>query len=393
MKINSKFKLFMQTDLSSSDFKVLTFLYQPLIGIEAYALYTTLYQLGRINNLISHHLVCDLLNVKQSVFIKNREKLEALGLLDSYQVNEEEYLYILKAPFSAKQFFLDTFLGTYLESEVGINNFEYLVNVFKIDKPITNHLTNITKDFEDLYQFDSTNLLNLSDDFEGRNGNSSKLIRKGINYEAFVEKLPRALKSANLLNENFKQKVIQLAFVYQYDIDQMVEIFINASKTRKHVTITQVNFEAKQYYERLNKDLIVNKVELDEFSAISSVSINSIVDKYVIDDPYQKGLALDTINTFISSNDIEVGVLNVMLMFILKNKNGILPTVGYLDKVWQSWSRNGVQTVEDAINYRNTLELTKSNYINSKTNNNKTKEVNKPDWLDEYLKEISEMEG
>ena len=120
MKVNSKFNLFMQTDLSASDFKVLALLYQPLLGLNAYSIYNIFYQFNKLNQLTPHHFLLDLLNIKQDEFINAREKLEALGLLETYLKNEDEYLYILKAPFTAKQFLLDTFLGTYLESEIGI---------------------------------------------------------------------------------------------------------------------------------------------------------------------------------------------------------------------------------------------------------------------------------
>ncbi|HKL94993.1 MAG TPA: DnaD domain protein [Haploplasma sp.] len=392
MKVNSKFNLFMQTDLSASDFKVLALLYQPLLGLNAYSIYNIFYQFNKLNQQTPHHFLLDLLNIKQDDFINAREKLEALGLLETYLKTEDEYLYILKAPFTAKQFLLDTFLGTYLESEIGERNFNTLIEVFKVNKPVVTHLDNITKDFDQLFQFHATSLLNIDAEFEGRNGVNSNLIKNSINYEDFVEKLPRALKGVNLLNENFKQKIIQLAFVYQFDVNQMVDVYTNAHKGRKNITIEQISLQAKRYYETNNKDLVVTNKVLNEQDALSNVPFTSIVDKFVVDDSFQKAMALDTIHDFINQNDIEVGVLNVLLIFILKNKNGILPHVNYLNKVWQSWAKNGVQSVGDALSYRDTIE---KNWSNRQSSNNSyaKKEVKKPDWLDEYMKEISEMEG
>ena len=338
-----------------------------------------------------HSFLLDLLNIQQIEFITHREKLEALGLLETYQKNENEYLYIIKVPFTPKQFFKDTFLGSYLQSEVGEVNFEYLVKIFKVNKPVLNHLDNLSKSFEDLYEFSATKLLNLSEDFEGRNGVNTTLIKRTIDYDKFVDLLPRALKSSNLLNENYKQSLLQLASVYQYDINQMIEVYTNASRGKKDVTIEQLNLQAKLYYEKQNKDLIVTTKEVDENSELSMINFTTIVDKFVVEDPLQKSMALDTINTFISQNEIEQGVLNVLLIFILKNKEGILPHVNYLNVVWNSWSKNGVQSVEDAINYRNTIESNWSNKNSSKQYSN-SKQVKKPDWLGEYMDEISKME-
>lgn len=391
MKVNSKFNIFMQSHLSQQDFKVLVLLYQPLLGMEAYALYNTLYELSRLEEVLNHHFLFDLLNIQQNDFIKNREKLEALGLLESYEKNPLEYVYILKPPFSAKQFLVDTFLGTYLESEIGEKNLQFLLQNFKIDKPVLNHLTNLTKNFDDLYKFEATNLLNVDYEFEGKINNSNTLIRKSINYEDFVEKLPRALKGSELLNDNFKQKIIQLAFVYQFDINQMVEIYTNAHKGKKSVTIEQINLQAKMYYESLNKDLVVTNKEVDENEILSSIPFVAVIDKFGIDDQIQKAMALNTINDFISQNDIELGVLNVLIIFILKNKNGVLPHVNYLNKVWQSWSGNGVQSVSDAVNYRDSIEKAWSNKNQGKTNY--SKKVNQPGWLDEYFDDFEKMEG
>ena len=100
MKTNSQFKLFITAELSMTELKSLTLLYQPLVGMDSYALYQTLYHLSRINSdeFIKHHQLFDILNIKRNVFIKQREKLEAVGLLETYQ-NENDYYYLLKRTF------------------------------------------------------------------------------------------------------------------------------------------------------------------------------------------------------------------------------------------------------------------------------------------------------
>lgn len=388
MKLNSKFKLFMQTDLSSSDFKVLTLLYQPLIGMEANSLYSTFYQLAKRTDEMTHRMLLDILNIKQKDFIQYREKLEAFSLLETYQKNDLEYLYILKPPFSAKQFLVDTFLGTYLESEIGEKNLKNLIEIFKIEKPKTQYLENITKSFDDLYEFDSHKLLNIGYDLEGRNGNTLKLIRNGIDYEKFVESLPRGFVSPILYNENFKEKIIQLAYVYQFNINDLVQIYSNAHNGRKNITIEQINLQAKIYYEKQNQVVMVKDKEVSDDELLSSLPFKTIVEKFGSSDPFHQSMALATINDFISQNEIDLGVLNVLIIFILKNKNGILPHVNYLNKVWESWAKNGVQTPSDAIKYRDEIER---KYTNNKTKT--AKKVVKPDWIEEYLQEISEMEA
>src|SRR5690625_2244128 len=103
MKVNSSFKLNINTDLSDKDFKVLTLLYQPLIGMKALSLYNTFYYLSNFNKTYLHQTIFDLLNINNVEFIKEREKLEALGLLETYEKNQTNYVYVIKTPYSAKR--------------------------------------------------------------------------------------------------------------------------------------------------------------------------------------------------------------------------------------------------------------------------------------------------
>ena len=144
--------------------------------------------------------------------------------------------------------------------------------------------------------------------------------------------------------------------------------------------------QARLHYEKSNETISIKKKANDDTEIIANLSFRTVVDKFVVSDPTLRSDALNTINLFMAQNDIDLGALNVLLIFILKNKEGILPHVNYLNKVWLSWSKAGVRTAEDAINYQEHLEKTWS----------KTKprqQVNKPDWLDEYIDGLDDWEG
>lgn len=388
MKVGSKFKLNIKTELSSADFKVLAFLYQPLISMSAYSLYNTFYHLAKSKTELSHQVLFDLLNVKEVDFLKSREKLEAIGLLETYENNENEYLYILKPPYSAKKFLTETFLGAYLESEIGKKSLQLLAELFKVESDLSKEFINVTKSFDDLYHFKSKELLAINFDLEERNGNNTKMIKNGINYYEFVEKLPRALKSPQLFNENFKQKVIQLAYVYQFSIDDLIKVFEKATIGKSEPTFENISFQAKSYFESLNKEITVRKNVVTEEEVLNNLPFMQIIEKYGSDDIYQRANSLDTVNDFINQNEITQGTLNVLLIFILKNKNGVLPHVNYLSKVWRSWSKQGVKTASDALKLQEDLEKT------YRSSNYRVKRQEKEnDWVDDYLKELEELEG
>jgi replication initiation and membrane attachment protein len=387
MKNSSTFAIQSQSDLSAADFKVLALLYQPLMGLEAHALYTTFYQLvnktGRVS--YTHAELFDLLDLKQADFLKMRNKLEALNLLQVYQ-KEDEYLYFMKAPLTAKQFLVDTVFGSYLQSEIGEQNTNLLTTLFKTDVPSTEGYDNITKSFDALYEFKSLSLLNVSHNLQGRTQNGGSHINYKFNYEAFVEHLPERLKSTQVLSEKFRDQINKIAFVYQFDVADMVQIYENASKSRQVVNFQQLNMKARQHYEDKHQILKIKEKDGTAPSMIDQIAPQVIIQKYAKTD--QQGIALATATTLLERNAVEPGIINVILMLVLKHKDGVLPNINYMEKVLHDWLSKGVQTTADAINHSTSLE---TQYESSSKKQTKSS-VSEPDWLDSYITDLVKME-
>jgi len=385
MKNSSTFSLQSQSDLSAADFKVLALLYQPLMGLEGQALYTTFYQLiNKTNrNSYTHTELFDLLNLKQIDFLKIRNKLEALNLLQVFQ-KEDEFLYFMKAPLTAKQFLMDTVFGSYLQSEIGEKNLNLLTSMFKMDVLSTEGFENVTKSFDALYEFKSLSLLNVNYPLQGRTQNGGSHINYKFNYEAFVEHLPERLKNSQLLTEKFKEQITKIAFVYQYDVSDMVAIYEAAAKSRQVINFSQLNLKAKQHYEQKNQLLTIKQKDITQTNLIDQVSPQIIIQKYAKTD--QQGIALSTATAMLERNSVEPGIINVILMLVLKHKDGILPTLNYMEVVLHDWLNKGVQTTEDALNYSTNLE---SQWEKKKS----VQKVSEPDWLDDYIKDLANMEA
>ncbi|TNF08699.1 MAG: hypothetical protein EP317_02570 [Bacillota bacterium] len=386
MKNSSTFSIFSQTDLSAADFKVLALLYQPLLGLEGHALYTTFYQLinktGRIA--YTHQELFDLLNLKNVDFLKTRNKLEALNLLVVSQ-KEDAYLYTMKAPLTAKQFLVDTVFGSYLQSEIGEKNMTMLTSLFKIELPNDEGFVNITKSFDEMYEFKSLNLLNVGYPLQGRIQNGGSHINYKFNYEAFIEHLPERLKTSQLLTDKFKDTITKIAFVYQFDVSDLVQIYEQAAKSKQNVNFAQLNLKARQHYEQKHKLLTIKQKDMPIPTLFDQVAPQVIIQKYAKTD--QQGIALATATQLLERNPVEPGIINVILMLILKHKDGILPNYNYLEKVLLDWMNKGVQTTEDALNYSTNLE----NQWETKQKSQK-QTVSKPDWLDDYITDLVKME-
>jgi replication initiation and membrane attachment protein len=384
MKNTSTFQIHRNTDLSRADDKVLSLLYQPLLGLEAYALYRIFGHLADLDQTMTHQELFDLYALKQQPFLKTRNRLEALNLLVVYQ-KDDHFRYVLKPPLSAKQFLVDTVLGSYLQSEIGQNNMDMLAGFFMVKSFDYAAYKNMTKTFDELYEFKHVNPLSIDHPLEGKYQNGGSSLRYRFDYEGFVKNVPERLKNSQLLSEKFRDQITKIAFVYQFSVEDMVEVYEQASRTRgQTVTLAQLNLKARLHYQNKNKEMVIEEKETSETDMLAKLNPQVIIQKYSKTD-YQ-GIALSTALELLAKNDVDPGIINVILILVLKNKNGVLPHYNYLEKVLIDWLGKGVQTTEDAIAYSTKLET-------SWQDKKKTQKVAEPDWMDDYLKDLAKMEG
>ena len=385
MRNSSTFTLSINTELANQDFKVLALLYQPLLGVASHSLFVTFYQLNdkTKQKQYTHQQLFDLLNLKQTEFLKMRSKLEALNLLEVYQ-DKDSFIYVMKTPLSAKQFLLDTVFGSYLQSEIGEKHVDMLANLFKIETPKLEGYTNVTKPFDSMYEFKSLNLLKLEYEFQGRRQNGGSHVGAQFDFNQFVEALPIRLQNSQLLNQKLQQQIAKIAFVYQFDINDMVEVYIHASQSRQTVNFQALNHKAKLHYESKNQSLAIKEKDIPKTELIKTIPPQVIIQKYSKTDT--QGIALSTATLLIERNHVDAGIINVILMLVLKQKDGVLPGLKYMETVLHDWLNRGIQTTEDALNYSTKLE-------NKWVNNKKVNKVSEPDWMDDYVKELEEMEG
>ena len=259
MKSKDLIKIENGMDLSALDFKTLSLFYMPIIGVESYALYHLLLQLLNKTNKDRFEVVflIDLLNIKIATFNEAREKLEAINLIETYK-QEDGYIIYLKSPFTAKQFVTDTVLGSYLQSEIGDKSMSLLLELFK-----SNHHEklgkNISKQFDDLYVFTDTKLIPIDYELQGRSEQKKMNVTYAFNYETFVEGLPNRLKSENLLNPNFKEQLIKLAYVYHLKEEDLIVIYEKSTKKN----YSKFEFASKTLFRIKNQNrLLLNQKKL-----------------------------------------------------------------------------------------------------------------------------------
>lgn len=368
---STKFNIYSSFTLSNDDVAVISLLYTPLMGSDALMLYMGFNSLLERNNLKSEELIhqdfLDIYSLSALNFTKARIKLEGIGLLISYETSDKNYVYVLCPPLTAKNFIKDATLGLYLYSKIRRETFDYLYNHFKIEKLDKNKYVNITKSFDEVYTSQITNEITF-DKFKyilGKKPNKNIRIKDyKFDFDIFVKGINQDFLDTGI-TKNFKEQVCNLAFVYGFDEYEMISLYqdsINKSgvydyrllKTKaNNLFIYKRNMKAPKLIEK-DENLVSND---DLTSYLEKTSADVLLDDIVPNYPEKY---LQTINDIYANIELPRGVLNCMIIKVLKEKGGDLPSLNYFKKMSETWIKDNVFTTVDAIKYVTTFNVVKS---------------------------------
>lgn len=372
-------------DMSMSDQKVLSLLYGPLLGHDAYMMYHMLYHLNHGSDKVyQEDFILALLNVKNEQLIKARHILESFELLQTFS-KDNALILQLKRPLTAKGFLTDVIFGVYLEQTMGQNYIDTIISSFKVDTKEIETYTNISKTFSDMYTFSHHELLKVDASLYDNGGHKSRRKTFELPLEEVFESLPKRYQKPQLLKQDMKDALNQLAFIYQYTLEDLKEIILRLDPKTLD-SRPQLLLQAKMYYHQKEKTLDIKPSEDDHLKAITEASPYYIIKKYGTMDQYAN--SLDTVMQLVSRNHVEIGIINTLLLFVLKRKQGVLPHINYLEKILSSWLSKGVQKTQDATELVSMIE---NQYVSSKPKT-KTRSV-EPDWFEDYLKELEDEES
>ncbi len=364
---NSKFNVYASFTLSYDDINTMSLLYAPLIGSDAFMLYFGLNSLLERNNMKSENMIhqdlFDIYSFKNNEFLNARMKLEGIGLLMSYLTDDGTYYYYLCPPLTAKSFIKDATLGLYLYSKLRNETFEFIYNHFKIEKLDKKMVTNITKSFDEVYDLD----INNNSTFEkfgyilGRNPNTGLVIKSNkFDFDKFKKAINQDFLEVGITKE-FQKQIETLAFSYKFNENEMIGLYHDSINKSGYFDYRLLKKKANQlfnYNRNMKAPVLTTKMEDttsgdDIISYLDNVSPVDLLDANLNQYPAEY---IDTINQIYSEIDLPRGVLNCMIIKVLKDKSGELPRIAYFKKVAGTWMSANVFSTEDAIKYATTLQ-------------------------------------
>ena len=373
IKPNTQFELCVTQMMTSEELKILTLLYQPIIGPQALSLYMTLTTLGskRHSSVFLHHLLVQVLNVKIEELLELRYKLEAVGLVQVYTTEETQQLtYYIKKPMQAKAFFNDGIINVFLNLKVGNADYQQLKQLFIQDIPQIKG-QNISRPFNEI--FDTTVLMRSPANLQASPLPVTKETPKGVQLElAFDQELLFALLKQfglddQILSDKLLDQINKIAFLYKLDEHELARLIFDALDSDGFVNLEVFRKQAKQYFQFLNKGKPIEVVEIpkakqdkpvvDANQAVMSkekqlllVLSQNPIDFLRFKQHQKEPVPADRqlVEWLVVDQQMPAGVVNVLVDYVLNISDGRLPKQ-LVEKIAGEWQRKEIDTTEKAI--------------------------------------------
>lgn len=401
-----------KTILNEYDRKIITMLYQPIIGMNATGLYFTLWSYIEKNEILSrewnHHHLMTSMRISLKEIKEAREKLEGIGLIKTYlrKGNVNNYVYEVYSPVSPSEFVNNPILGVTLYNNVGDTEYEKIINYFKIPRVSLKDYEDITLKFTDV--FETTNLSNyetIDKDIKRVNSNKLELATKN-DLSTIFSFIPEEMLNIKTITKDTKELIYKLGFIYDFDDERMSELIRNSLNEKRAIDKTLLKMNARKYYEfehsgKLPSLIYRNQPEYLRKAAGENTKKAKIIYQFESTSPYDflmnknngakpSKKDIELLEILLIDMNLKPGVVNVLIDYVLKINNNKL-TRNFVEVIASQWARNKVETVEAA------MKLAEKEYKSRKLSKPSVEE--KPEWLDKEIKsnkaseeEMKEME-
>ena len=242
-----------KTVITDKDKKIITMLYQPIIGYTAVSLYNTLIDdLDKhefsSEELVHHHLMSTMQLRLEDILIA-REKLEAIGLLKTYfkRDNINQYVYLLYSPITANEFFNHPILNVVLYNNLGKKEYEKVLNYFKVPRINLKDYEDITKSFDQVFSSVRGSIMELQDDIVGIDSNNIE-INKGIDFNLIISSIPDSQINDKCFNNEVRELINNLSYIYNLDTLDMQGLIRNSINEKGLIDKTVLRKSCREYY-------------------------------------------------------------------------------------------------------------------------------------------------
>ncbi len=388
-----------KTILGNIDHKILVLLYQPILGSTAVSLYHTLWSYldstETSSNEWTHHHLMTCMRMKLKDIEEAREKLEAIGLMKTYQKkgNVNHYVYTLFSPLTPSEFMNNPILSTTLYRNIGDTAYKKTMEYFKIPTLSLRDYEEVTVSFKDV--FESTDLSYVEQlEIEAKTKKSASIEVESLDLESIFAMIPDDLFSKKSVTKETRNLLHKLGFIYQFNEEQMCELIRNSLNEKKAIDKTVLKNNCRKYYQfenngKLPSLIFRNQPEYLRKPLGDQSKKAKMIYQFETTSPYDllcskyNGVRpsrtdLNLLEYLLLDMDLKPGVVNVLIDYVLKiNQNKL--TKGFVETIASQWAKSKVETVEGA------MALAEKEYHSRKNSIHKKMESVKPEWFDKEI--------
>ena len=393
-----------KTIFNNNDRRILSMLYQPIIGSTAVNLYFTLWSFLDKNEVKSiewthHHLMVNM-GLKLDYIIEAREKLEGIGLLRTFvkKDNVNKYIYELYSPISGYDFFMNPVLSVALYNNLGKNEYEKTMSYFKNPRVIMSGYDDITCKFSDIYD-SNVGISDYNYDDIRREERIGFFVEPKFDLNNVISMIPEAVLNHKSITHEMRDLIYKLSFIYDFNEDSIRYIISNSINDRHNIDKDLLRENSRKYYNfenggNLPKLVYRNQPEYLR-KPVGDVSKRAKAIYYFEttsphDFLYEKNNNVEPSNTELKlieslmiDYNLNPGVVNVLIDYVLRINNNKL-TKSFLTTIASQWVRAKIETVEQA------MKMAEKEYSNRNTFKEKKVSVEKvPDWFNKNVAEAS----
>ena len=398
-----------KTVLHEEDRRLLTMLYQPIIGYMAVSLYFTLVDDLENNSTssdLTHHHIMSIMQLRLEDILIAREKLEAVGLLKTYlkKGSVNNYVYLIYSPISANEFFNHPILNIVLYNNIGKKEYDKRQELFKIPKIRLTDYLDISHKFNEVFKSSTLKPFEVIENIEKKTEAEIPL-DDAVDFNLLISSIPEGFINAKCFNSETKRLINSLALVYNIDTEKMSSLVRTSLTEKGMVDKTALRKNCRNYYQFENLGALPTLVYQTQpdylkkpagddskwakmvYTFENTSPYDYLRSKYKGAEPTKRDLQL--IEELMIDQKLSAGVVNVLISYALKVNNQKLNR-SYLETIAGQWKRLNIETVEEA------MKLTEKEYKKMKklaTTKSKSKTVVKkntkedilPDWFDKDL--------
>jgi len=394
LKVNDKYEVIADSFLTDYDRKILTRLYQPIIGFGALSFFFTLWAELEGEQTITtyeknHSRLVDIMRCNLPLIRQFSCLLEAIGLLKTYkkEINKEvNYIYKLNSPLYPSNFFANEILHILFKKSLSNDEYERTRLYFQKQNTLPKEYEEISANFNEVFsdidaQHDFKKIMNF------KNNSITRVEGKPLlsfDFPQFYRSLQEYQIPKNSITPEIEEEIKILANAYNIGVFDMRNIVIASIDTKnRKIDLSKLKNRCKEHInvdytskntKKESKISFSGNITLDEkiklFSTITPLEFLQI--KYNGKTPLYTDIKL--LNDLKKATDLNDSIINVLLDYALLQSNNKLSSA-YIYRIAGSLMREGVDDPYEAMLFLNNSKTPKKSSSKKKITEDEVKVI------------------